>query len=640
MKNTQKTILTLSIALNLAAVAAGGYWYTQNQLSTKTPVAETATPAAAESQIPRFAVGDLEVGVQVNPSTPQVGDNAIRIEVRNKQGEAVGSAEVIANADMPAMGAMPAMRAPAGLEQIEPGVYTGEMDLTMRGEWPLTILIEDEAYGSHRLLFDLATDREGMSITAGGISLDAAKNTSAPAMAKSDEMPRFNAGEFEIAIETQPPVPVAGSNKLIIELRDQQGNAVTGAVIDANAEMPAMGAMPAMRAPAGMEEVAPGRYEGEVDLSMRGEWPLSVMIAASDGEERRLQFDYATDREGINITSGGAPVGGQVSTVQAENAILVDNRRRQLIGVETEAASFRSLNRTIRAVGEVSYDERLLSEITLKFDGFIGDLHANYVGAPIQQGQALFTVYSPELLAAQQEYLETLKRRSHRNNDPLIRAAKQRLSLWGMANGDIRSLERRKVPQEYVAIRAPQTGTLIERHVTAGGSALMGSTLLRIADLSKVWIEAEVFEQDLEFLQEGMMATVTLPYVPDRSYEARIEYIFPFLDSQSRTGRIRLTLDNSDGSLKPEMYAEVSLHTRLGERLSVPEEAVIVAGDSRVVFVDLGDGRLNPTRIKTGRRAEGYVEVLEGLKPNDQVVTSGNFLVAAETQLRTGIKQW
>jgi Cu(I)/Ag(I) efflux system membrane fusion protein len=284
----------------------------------------------------------------------------------------------------------------------------------------------------------------------------------------------------------------------------------------------------------------------------------------------------------------------------------------------------------------------LISNVTLKFDGYIGDLKANYVGATVKKGQVLFTVYSPELLAAQQEYLQTLKHRQNRDpEDTLLRAARQRLALWDMSSREIQALEQRGIPKDYISIYAPRNGILIERNITDGSAAHMGQKLLTIADLSRVWIEAEVFEADLELVHVGMTATVTLPYLPRHgSYPATVEYVYPYLKGDTRTGRIRMSLDNLNGELKPDMYTEVSLEVDLGHRLSVPEEAIIFAGKSRVVFVDLEGGRLKPVWIKTGRRAQGFVEVLEGLSPGDTVVTSGNFLIAAETRLKTGIDQW
>ena len=400
-----------------------------------------------------------------------------------------------------------------------------------------------------------------------------------------------------------------------------------------------MGAMPAMRAPADLKKTGPGQYEGSMNLSMRGEWPLTVEINDPVRGDKRLQFDLATDREGLTIAAGANPVGGAAMSMDDANAITIDNRRRQMIGLETGVATHRDLVKSIRAVGEVTFDERLLSQITLKFDGYIGDLKADYVGTEVTKNQVLFTVYSPELLAAQQEYLETRRRRPDAQNS-LLRAARKRLVLWDMSDQEIAELERRGEPVDYVAIHAPRSGTLIERHIADGGAAKMGETLLTIADLSSVWIEAEVFEADLELVKVGMSASVTLPYLPGKAYPATVEYVYPYLEGKSRTGRIRLSLDNPDGELKPDMYAQVSLQSDIGHRLSVPEEAIIVAGESRVVFVDLGGGRLKPVRIKAGRNAQGFVEVLEGLSLGDSVVTSGNFLIAAETRLKTGVDQW
>lgn len=450
-------------------------------------------------------------------------------------------------------------------------------------------------------------------------------------------MSHFRVGELVIGIKTEPETPRVGENRLIVELRDTDGNLVSGIGVDAYAEMASMGAMAPMRAPVDLERTAPGRFEGSLELAMRGAWPLTLQISDPRRGDRRIKFNLATDREGLSIASGGTPVGAEVEASGDENVIVIDNRRRQLIGVETGKAAYRELIRTIRAVGEVTYDERLLSQVTLRFDGYIGDLKADYVGASVKEGDVLFTVYSPELLAAQQEYLETLGRGG---DGALLDAARQRLRLWGLSDAGIAALEQRGEPQAYVPIHAPRSGTVIELNIADGGAARRGETLLTIADLSRVWIEAQVFEADLELVEEGMTAKVTLPYLPRRRFEATVEYVYPWLDADSRTGRIRFTLDNPDGVLKPNMYAEVALQADLGRPLTVPEEAVIVAGDSRVVFVDLGGGRLKPVHIKAGRRTEGFVEVLDGLSAGATVVTSGNFLIAAETRLKTGIEQW
>lgn len=547
------------------------------------------------------------------------------------------------------MGAMPAMRESADLEETAPGRYEGSINLTMRGEWPLTISFQTPQGQPVRLQFDLATDRAEIPIAAGGTPIGAtnqgATNVGAAVQGTiktgTSGMPRYRAGDLEIAVDIDPATAQVGDNKIMIEVRDAEGQPVQDIDIDAYAQMPAMGAMPAMRAPADLEKVSPGRYEGSMDLSMRGEWPLTIEIKDSQRGDKRLQFDLATDREGLAIAAGATPVGAAAMPADDVNVVTIDNRRRQLIGVETGEATHRNLVKAIRAVGVVKLDERLLSQVTLKFDGYIGDLKANYVGTEIKKNQVLFTVYNPELLAAQQDYLDTLKRRPNASADNgLLRASRQRLALWDMSARDIKALEQRGTPQDYVAIRAPRNGTLIERNVADGSAAKKGQTLLTIADLSRVWIEADVFEADLELVHVGMPATVTLPYLPGRTYPATVEYVYPYLEGRSRTARIRLTLDNPTGTLKPDMYAEVSLQVELGNVLSVPEEAIIFAGASRVVFVDLGGGRLKPVRIKAGRNAQGFVEVIEGLAAGDRVVTSGNFLIAAETRLKTGIEQW
>lgn len=599
---------------------------------------DSESPVAADN-MPKYRAGDFEIGIITDPETPRVGDNRLIVELRDAEGNPVSTA-IDAFAEMPAMGAMPAMRAPADLKETAPGRYEGVMDLSMRGEWPLTMRFTPDGGSPVRLQFDLATDRTEMPIAAGGTAFG---NASASDMPAADSgMPRYRAGDVEIAIDIDPGTARVGNNALMIELRDADGQPIEDVDIEAFAQMPAMGAMPAMRAPADLKPMGPGRYEGSVDLTMRGEWPLTVEIKDPMRGDKRLQFDLATDREGLAIAAGASPVGGMASGMASDddgNTITIDNRRRQMIGLETGEATHRDLVKSIRAVGEVTFDERLLSNITLKFDGYIGDLKADYVGTEVTRNQVLFTVYSPELLSAQQEYLETLQRRASAQNG-LVRAARQRLALWDMSDAEIRALEERGAPQDYVAIYAPRSGTLIERNIADGSAAKMGQTLLTIADLSRIWIEAEVFEADLELVSVGMNADVTLPYLPGRTYPATIEYVYPYLHGQSRTGRVRLSLENPEGELKPDMYAEVSLLADLGHRLSVPEEAVIVAGKSRVVFVDLGAGRLKPVRIQTGRTAQGFIEVLDGLSLGDTVVTSGNFLIAAETRLKTGIDQW
>jgi len=631
MKHSKKLLWMVSILV--LVTLAGGIYYILSELGIK------KSSVTDEYNMFHYQAGGLEVGLATNPSTPRVGDNQLIIEVRELNGKLM-SAVINAYAEMPAMGAMPAMRAPIDLKEIVSGRYQGTVNLSMRGEWPLTITIQGpQGQQPVRLQFDLATDRPEIPIAVGGVQINASAQASTDV--SGNGMPSYRAGDLEIAINIDPRTARVGQNKIMIEVHNAGGKPVPSIEVEAFAQMPAMGTMPAMRAPADLKQMSPVRYEGSMNLSMRGEWPLTVVIKDPQHSDKRLQFDLATDREGLAIVAGATPADGTVRPTDDASVITIDNRRRQMIGVETDEVIHRDLVKSIRAVGEVMFDERLLSQVTLKFDGYVGDLKANYVGAKVNKNQILFTVYSPDLLAAQQEYLTTLKRRQNRDTeDGLLRAARQRLALWDMSPQEIKKLEQRGSPQDYIAIYAPRSGTLIERNIVDGSAAHKGQTLLTIADLSRVWIETEVFEADLELVQVGMMANFTLPYLPGRTYPAVVEYIYPYLESDSRTGRIRLSFNNPDGVLKPDMYAEVLLEAKLGRRLSIPEEAIIVAGGSRVVFTDLGQGRLKPIRIKTGRNAQGFVEVLDGLSAGDIVVTSGNFLIAAETRLKTGIEQW
>ncbi|HET6630580.1 MAG TPA: efflux RND transporter periplasmic adaptor subunit [Woeseiaceae bacterium] len=484
----------------------------------------------------------------------------------------------------------------------------------------------------------IAAAAAGLAVAAAGGWLLFSNPQDGAAIPAQTGMPRYRAAGLDVGVTIEPEAPRVGENRLIVDVRTPAREPVSGLAIGAYVEMPSMGAMPAMRAPAEMREVAPGRYAGSFDIPVRGPWPLTLSFASPDGAPVRLQFDLATGREGLTLASGAEAAGSAAAPAEADASVItIDNRRRQTIGVETGKAALRKLTKSIRAVGTVTFDERLLSQVTLKFDAFIGDLKADYVGAPVEAGQVLFTVYSPDLLAAQQEYLAMLDRGS---GGTVLAAARQRLRLWDLSDATIAALEKRGTPQAYVPILAPRSGTLIERNIADGGAARGGQTLLTIADLSRVWIEAEVFEGDLALVREGMPAIVNLPYLPGRTATGTVDYVYPWLDGDSRTGRIRLSVDNPAGAFKPDMYAEVALQVSLGQRLTVPEEAIIFAGENRIAFVDLGGGRLKPVRVQIGHRAGGFVEITDGLSPGDTVVTSANFLISAEARLQGALRQW
>ncbi len=449
----------------------------------------------------------------------------------------------------------------------------------------------------------------------------------------------FRAGPFRVQISVTPEIPVIGDNTVRLRLMDGDGVPVEGATISVAAIMPAMSPMPEMRASADIAETSPGQYEGLFNLSMDGSWPLTVEIEKTGLGSARLSFDMATRRPGLQLLSGAQqPMSeGEALNEAPPGTITVDARRRQTIGLKLGQATVTPFRREIRVVGRIVYDETRLSDVTLRFDAWIGDLIANHVGAAVVQGQPLFTVYGPDLLAAQQEYLEIMRRQS---SDAMVDAARRHLELWDVSAEEIAALDERQSPLDYVPIPAPRSGIVVSTNVVEGSAHTAGTTLMRIADLSEVWVEAQVYEADLAMVSLGMPAVVTLPYLPGQRFEGEIDYVYPFLDDVSRTTRVRMSLENASGVLKPDMYAEIILEADFGERLVVPIEAVIFAGETRVVFEDLGDGRLAPRRIQTGLRNADYIEVLDGLAPGSQVVTSGTFLIASESQLSSGLRQW
>jgi len=327
--------------------------------------------------------------------------------------------------------------------------------------------------------------------------------------------------------------------------------------------------------------------------------------------------------------------------------IRVDAARRQAIGVRTAPVSVQPLTTTIRAVGTVTYDETRLSEVSLKYEGWIGRLWVDETGQAVRRGEPLFTLYSPDLLTAQQELLIATRAQAAAREteapdraDYLLKAARRRLSLWDLSEGQIDEIARTGEPLQYVPILSPTSGYVVEKNVVEGAAVKPGETLYRIAGLDGVWVEAEVYESELPRVGVGQPVEVTFPYLPGRTFEGRVDYVYPYLQGGTRTGTVRVELANADLALKPDMYANVVLRSDLGERLVVPEEAVIYAGPRRLVFVDLGEGRLQPREIEVGAKtADGY-EVLSGLAPGDVVVTSGNFLIAAESRLKSATEQW
>jgi membrane fusion protein, copper/silver efflux system len=672
MNKTQRIGISLLVVI-LAAIGVGTGWY-----FLKSKRDNVMTGSSDIEALSIYRSGPFHIGVRVTPEIPVVGDNKFRLQLQDNEGKPVAGAEINAFGQMAAMGTMSAMRAPTDMEEMSPGLYEGTFNLSMSGAWPLTVLVEKPGMGSTRLSFDMATGQEGLELTSGGSAITPAEESVMmdKQTATQDVNGVIHSGNYKIVARLDTETVKMGVNRLLIQIADRNNTAITGAHLRAVAQF---------QHPVGTqsnngksedsqqetvtimaEEISPGQYAATVELTRAGQWALALDIEKEGHGHADIIFDISTGHAGLKLatttpegiayytcsmhTSVRAAGPGQcpicsmdlVSVMNEEvqtGAITIDNRRRQSIGLKTGTTTQRNLSMRIRAVGEVVYDETRLADVSLRFDSWIGELKADYVGKAVKKGEVLFTVYSPELLAAQQEYLEVFTRRQEKPGGFIV-AARKRLLLWDLVPQQIKQLEQRREPLDYVPILASHSGTVIKKNIVTGSANKAGMTLMRIADLSRVWVEAEVYESELELVRLGMEAVVTLPYLPGQTFNAKVDYIYPYLADATRTGRMRLLLDNYDGHLKPNMYAEVKLKVDLGQRLVVPEEAVMFAGDSRVVFVDLGDGKLKPQKIITGVQTRDYIEVLEGLWQGDRVVISGNFLVAAESRIKSGTAQW
>jgi Cu(I)/Ag(I) efflux system membrane fusion protein len=317
------------------------------------------------------------------------------------------------------------------------------------------------------------------------------------------------------------------------------------------------------------------------------------------------------------------------------------------IGVETDAIQRVPVTSEIRAVGRVAFDETRYEDVTVKFAGYIERLHVEETGRPVRRGQILFTLYSPELYAAQREYLTALaSQRAARSTgapdraDYLVDAARQKLRLWDLSEEQIRAVAEKGEPVRAIPVFSPASGYVMEKDVVQGGAVQPGMRLFRIAALDRVWVEAEVYESELPRVRTGQRAVVTLPYQPGVELRGRVSLVYPALSPETRTGRVRIEVPNRTGAggplLKPEMYADVVLQAPDREILAVPASAVLYTGPRRLVFLDLGEGRFRQQEVRLGAKVGDAFEVLAGLQEGDRVVTSGNFLIDAESRLRQG----
>ncbi len=341
----------------------------------------------------------------------------------------------------------------------------------------------------------------------------------------------------------------------------------------------------------------------------------------------------------------GMDMKGMPGMATAGNGIMVDPAKQQLMGMRLAEASYQTLDKTLRTVGRVEYDERKVKQINVKTEGWIERLYVDFTGKPVKRGEPLFTIYSPELVSTQEEYLLALeaKRRlassPHHHvaasGDSLLEAARRRLLLWDITPEQIAELERNGRPTKALTLVSPIDGFVIEKMALEGMRVEPSMTLYKIADLSTVWVYADIYEYELPLVRVGQEATVRLSYHPGQAFHGRVVYVYPYLDSKTRTAKVRFELANtSDWKLKPGMFADVELKVPLGRRLAVPREAVLDSGIRQIVFVEKGDGHFESKEVTLGMRVDGQQEILSGLKPGARVVASANFFLDSESKLR------
>jgi Cu(I)/Ag(I) efflux system membrane fusion protein len=354
----------------------------------------------------------------------------------------------------------------------------------------------------------------------------------------------------------------------------------------------------------------------------------------------------------VTGTSGGVAEGGMdghdhtamMAAVGDElRPVRLDQEQARRIGLTFAEVESGPLLSTIRVVGIVSYDETRLVDLSPRVEGWTEELYVDFTGAPVRRGEPLLALYSPALVSAQEELI--LARRlademAHRggraaeNARALLESARRRLSYWGITADQIEAIETRGEPRRALVLRAPAGGFIVEKNVVQGSRVLPGTNLYRIADLSRVWVEGEVFEKDLGLVEVGRNVTVSLDAYPGQGFEGTVTYIYPLLSAESRTGRIRVELPNPELLLKPGMYANLAFEAPVHlEGLHIPRSAVLTTGTRSVVFVRAADGALVPREITVGRAAGDQVEVLAGLMAGEIVVSSANFLVDAESNL-------
>jgi len=323
------------------------------------------------------------------------------------------------------------------------------------------------------------------------------------------------------------------------------------------------------------------------------------------------------------------------ATVSPNGSVSIPPQQQQLIGVKLATAELRDLSSTIRTTGRVTVDERRVAQVRTKFDGFIDTLYVNFTGQAVRRGDPLLGVYSPDLLATQNELILAEGNRSDLGRT-LADAARARLRLWDMSAADIDRVAQTGKPMRDVIIRSPATGVVTTKNAVAGARVSPMDTLYEIADLSHVWVLADVYQSELPAVRVGTPAQVV---AGGQTLAGRVAFVGAVVAAQTRTATVRIELDNRGGVLKPEMFADVILQQPIGTSVAIPDSAVLNTGTRSVVFIAGGQGTFEPREVITGAKAGGFYAIQSGVQPGERVVVDANFLVDSESRLKSALSQ-
>ncbi|MBI5055519.1 MAG: efflux RND transporter periplasmic adaptor subunit [Nitrospirae bacterium] len=341
----------------------------------------------------------------------------------------------------------------------------------------------------------------------------------------------------------------------------------------------------------------------------------------------------------------------EAAAPQAEEeapAVEIEPEKQQLIGVKTTEAAVKPMQKIIRTVGRVEYNEKMLTTVNTKIEGWIEKLYIDYTGKYVKKGEPLAELYSPELVATQQEFINVLKWNQSavsgqqsaissmlsKDAGSLVDAARRRLKLWDITDEQIKTIEETGKPVRTLTIYSPANGYVVQKAVLQGMRVMPGEKLFDLADLSSVWVISDIYEYEIPFIKIGQAADISLSYFSGKVFSSSVDYIYPSLAGETRTAKVRFTINNPSAQLKPQMFTNVEIRIDMGKRLVIPDSAVIDTGARQIIYVDKGEGYFEPREVSLGLKADGMAEVIDGLKAGEKVASSGTFLIDSEAQLK------